>query len=411
MIELYVSGQNLRIYTPVIAADSLSYLTAKVWFLGDEWDGYTRWAHFRKGEGPGALVYDLILDGDDRITEDKSLNLTSGEWTVYLTGVREGGRLTTAPVIVTVKESGLIDAPLHEMPLSVAEQVANDAARALACALALRSDAEAGRFDGRDGTGFVIGGYFETPAALTAAVTDPAPGEAYAVGAAAPYDIYIWDALGENWVNNGPIQGAKGDSGAPGATFRPSVDADGNLSWTNDGGLANPDMRNIRGPAGRDGAQGPAGESAYEAAAGAGFQGTEATFNAALAAMPSHANRHLPGGADPITVKSGNLENGAVTAEKLAPGAVSAVYTAALAANAWQGTEAPWSQSVAVQGLKVSDTPMIDLALSGIYAEDQARLSDFARLYRAVTAQDSLTVWAASRPAGEVPLRILCIRK
>ena len=411
MIELYVSGQNLRIYTPVIAADSLNYLTAKVWFLGSEWDGYTRWVHFRKGEGPGALVYDLILDGEDRITEDKSLNLTSGEWTVYLTGVREGGRLTTAPVIVTVKESGLIDAPLHEMPLSVAEQIANDAARALACALAIKSDAEAGRFDGRDGTGFVIGGYFETPAALTAAVADPAPGEAYAVGLAAPYDIYIWDALGKSWVNNGPIQGAKGDSGVPGATFRPRVDPDGNLSWTNDGGLANPETRNIRGPAGQNGARGPAGASAYEAAAGAGFQGTEATFNAALAAMPSHANRHLPGGADPITVKSGNLENGAVTAEKLAPGSVSAGYTATLAADAWQGTAAPWSQTVAVQGLLAADTPLIDLALSGTYSDDQARLSDFARLYRAVTAQNSLTVWAASRPTGAVPLRILCIRK
>ena len=310
-----------------------------------------------------------------------------------------------------MKESGLIDAPLHEMPLSVAEQVANDAARALACALALKSDAEAGRFDGRDGTGFVIGGYFETPAALTAAVAEPEPGEAYAVGTAVPYDIYIWDGLGKNWVNNGPIQGAKGDSGAPGATFRPNVDPDGNLSWTNDGGLANPDMRNIRGPAGQDGARGPAGESAYEAAAGAGFQGTEATFNAALAAMPTHANRHLPGGADPITVKSGNLENGAVTAEKLAPGAVSAAFTASLAANAWQGTEAPYAQTVAVQGLLASDTPVIDLALSGTYAGDRERLEDFARLYRAVTAQDSLTVWAASRPAGEISLRILCIRK
>ena len=49
MIEFYVSGQSLRVYTPVIAADTLNYLTAKVWFLGDEWDGYTRWLHFRRG--------------------------------------------------------------------------------------------------------------------------------------------------------------------------------------------------------------------------------------------------------------------------------------------------------------------------------------------------------------------------
>ena len=66
MIEFYVSGQNLRVYTPVIAADTLNYLTAKVWFLGDEWAGYTRWLHFRRGEGVGTEVYDLILDGNMR---------------------------------------------------------------------------------------------------------------------------------------------------------------------------------------------------------------------------------------------------------------------------------------------------------------------------------------------------------
>lgn len=45
--------------------------------------------------------------------------------------------------------------------------------------------------------------------------------------------------------------GSKGGDGAPGergVTFTPSVDADGNLSWSNDGGLENPATVNIRGP-------------------------------------------------------------------------------------------------------------------------------------------------------------------
>ena len=41
-----------------------------------------------------------------------------------------------------------------------------------------------------------------------------------------------------------------------GATFTPSVDSDGNLSWTNDGGLPNPPTVNIKGPsAGYDDSQ------------------------------------------------------------------------------------------------------------------------------------------------------------
>lgn len=47
--------------------------------------------------------------------------------------------------------------------------------------------------------------------------------------------------------------GGQGPSGAPGsngATFTPSVDAEGNLSWTNDKGLDNPQTVNIKGPKG-----------------------------------------------------------------------------------------------------------------------------------------------------------------
>lgn len=47
--------------------------------------------------------------------------------------------------------------------------------------------------------------------------------------------------------------GGQGPSGAPGsngATFTPAVDAEGNLSWTNDKGLDNPQTVNIKGPKG-----------------------------------------------------------------------------------------------------------------------------------------------------------------
>lgn len=40
------------------------------------------------------------------------------------------------------------------------------------------------------------------------------------------------------------------EEGLKGATFTPKVDAEGNLSWTNDGGLENPAVVNIKGPKG-----------------------------------------------------------------------------------------------------------------------------------------------------------------
>jgi len=50
--------------------------------------------------------------------------------------------------------------------------------------------------------------------------------------------------------------GAPGPKGDPGTTFTPSVSESGELSWTNDGGLPNPTPVNITGPKGADGAQG-----------------------------------------------------------------------------------------------------------------------------------------------------------
>lgn len=71
---------------------------------------------------------------------------------------------------------------------------------------------------GDTGQGFAVKGYYATATALAAAVTAPAAGDAYGVGTAAPYDIYIWDGVNSTWVNNGALQGAKGDTGAQGPT-------------------------------------------------------------------------------------------------------------------------------------------------------------------------------------------------
>ena len=62
-------------------------------------------------------------------------------------------------------------------------------------------------------------------------------------------------------VKNGS-KGSTGSNGANGATFTPSVDANGNLSWTNNGGLANPATVNIKGPKGDAGSGSSGGGSA-----------------------------------------------------------------------------------------------------------------------------------------------------
>ena len=55
-------------------------------------------------------------------------------------------------------------------------------------------------------------GYYETLAALESSVTNPSVGDAYGIGSSEPYNIYIYTDI-NGWVNNGALQGAKGEDG------------------------------------------------------------------------------------------------------------------------------------------------------------------------------------------------------
>lgn len=99
-------------------------------------------------------------------------------------------------------------------------------------------------------------------------------------GNTGPYYTPSVDSEGNlSWTNNGSlsnpstvnikgpqgIQGEQGEQGIPGNTgpyFTPSVDSNGNLSWSNNGGLTNPSTINIQGPQGQQGIQGPSGANA-----------------------------------------------------------------------------------------------------------------------------------------------------
>ena len=85
--------------------------------------------------------------------------------------------------------------------------------------------------------------------------------------------------------SSGTGTGGSGTPGANGVTFTPHLSANGVLSWTNDGGLANPDPVNIKGAqgpkgdTGATGAQGPKGDTGATGATGPA--GSDASVTAA----------------------------------------------------------------------------------------------------------------------------------
>lgn len=397
MLEFYIKGQNLTFYSPVIAADSLNFLTAQFNFAGEDWQGADIWAHFAQGD----TVYDIELE-NGRIDESKKLNLTAGLWQVYVTGTRNEQRLTTVPVFIRVKESGLRDAPLHELPLSAAEQIAAKADSAVRTAESVKAAADRGDFTGQS---FQVLGYFDTLSALTAAVTEPGPGSVYGVGAAPPYDIYIWDGINECWKNNGPVQGPKGDSGSDGVSFIPSVSPEGNLSWTNDGGLQNPETVNLTGPRGQQGDAGSDGESPFEAAVREGYTGTAATFYASLAALAQHGQQHKSGGTDPLPEKS-------VDASMLCANSVSGEYSLLLKSSDWQQQGDIYVQALSVPGLSESDRLIADIDTGSAPASELQALSDiWGDVLRAAKTEAGLEFSFAAKPERDISVKILAVRK
>ena len=108
MITGTVKGQSLRLSAPVIAADTINYLTARFLF-SEEWDGLMIYAHFTCG----SANYDAPLVNGE-LTEESHVNLGAGTWSVWLHGEEYSDgkltkRITTVQALLIVKPTGTFD--------------------------------------------------------------------------------------------------------------------------------------------------------------------------------------------------------------------------------------------------------------------------------------------------------------
>ena len=376
MLTITVRGQQINLRTPLIVADSINYITAKLTF-DEDWEGRAVTAFFTQGD---KTISAAVVN--DEITAEQGINLTAGTWEVKLTGVKGDSRITAGPVKITALPFGSTEGELPDisptqyeallgmigdlsdlttvaketlvaaineaattgtgggggpsdvawLPEVSAEGVISWSRSTATTAPAPQNikgpqgekgdtgatgpkgdtgptgptgprgetgpagpqgiQGEAGPQGpqgvpgdtgpqgatgpqgetgpagpqgpkgekGDTGSGFKVLGYYATLEALESSVTNPQIGDSYGVGYGEPYDIYIWDGTTLSWVNNGPLQGAKGDTGPH---FTPEVSADGTLSWSNNGGLENPvpvNIKGAKGDKGDTGATGPQGK-------------------------------------------------------------------------------------------------------------------------------------------------------
>lgn len=147
---------------------------------------------------------------------------------------------------------------------------------------------------GETGSGFRVLGYYATLSDLESAVQFPTAGDAYGVGTDAPYDIYVYSQTA-GWVNNGPLQGAKGDTGEQGPQGPKGDTGDagpqGPQGQKGDTGDTGPQgTRGPKGDTGDTGPQGPKGEPGKTPVKGEDYFTPEEKaemVNDVLAALPT----------------------------------------------------------------------------------------------------------------------------
>lgn len=126
-ITLTANHQSLTAEYLSLAADSVQYLTAKVICETEDWTGREIKAMF----GQGCTVHGITVT-DGEITAKQQLNLTAGDWRVWLVGnsARDGEvipRITTNVAHIGVAPTGGTEGnPFPEIPPTVEEQLRAD---------------------------------------------------------------------------------------------------------------------------------------------------------------------------------------------------------------------------------------------------------------------------------------------
>jgi len=124
MIRAFVSGQTLRLSQSRVVADTIDYLVARFLFTGADWNGLEKWMHLQQGE----YHYAIKLT-DDQTRREDHLNLTEGQWLIWLHGneVVDGEvteRITTNVCAFTVEATGALEGEvMPPVAPDVAEQL------------------------------------------------------------------------------------------------------------------------------------------------------------------------------------------------------------------------------------------------------------------------------------------------
>lgn len=276
------------------------------------------------------------------------------------------------------------------------------------------------------GSNLKILGHFNTVAELQASAPQNV-GDAYSVGAATPYNLYIFDGLRNEWLNYGQIRAADISS----RYVENQVIAVS--AWTADtstiAGFNYKAQITISGATGDDlpivAFNQSDAVSGNFAPLSFSFEGyieiwakTIPTASVTIPVVTIIVNggggrgiTNATGGITAGSIVTENLADNVVTAPKIANGAVSQTFTATITAAGWAGEAAPYTNAVTVTGLLTTDTPLVDMIPSDTFETAETEIEAYANIYKMVAADNQLTAYATEKPTVDISIQIRAVRK
>ena len=79
----------------------------------------------------------------------------------------------------------------------------------------------------------------------------------------------------------------------------------------------------------------------------------------------------------------------------------------ATVSTTWTGTKAPFTQTIAVEGMTETTKVVADVLLSDDYEASQTELENYNKIYRISTAADQITVHASEKTEVELSIKLL----
>jgi hypothetical protein len=76
----------------------------------------------------------------------------------------------------------------------------------------------------------------------------------------------------------------------------------------------------------------------------------------------------------------------------------------------WQGSQAPYTKTQTVNGLLATDTPIVDVVMSGNFETDKARIEAWGYVYRIIAANNAITLYATEKPTVSLPIQLKVVR-